>query len=208
MPRFAPRLRFLLLTGLASIALVAIAYAPFWRGLETLSIERRQGLMTSSLPAAAWAILQGPWGPETAGQRISLAAAGLTALFALWQAVRAWRDSDWLSFSSAAFNILMFYLLLTCLWFQNWYAVWPLALAALFPPGYEVRLAVLLGYAALAKPLLFEPLWLWQRPLPPKPWRELRLGPAVMLLPWLYVLYAWLQPRLPRRSRAPRAANH
>ena len=206
--RFAPRLRFLLLTGLASIALVAIAYAPFWHGWDTLSIERRQALFTSSLPAAAWAILQGTWGQEVAGERISLIAAGMTALFALWQAIWAWREDNWLSFPRAALRILMFYLLITCLWFQNWYAVWPLALAALLPPGHEARLAVLFSFAALAKPLLFEPLWLWQRPLPPKPWRELRLGPAVMLLPWLYVLYAWLQPRLPRRSRAPRAANH
>jgi hypothetical protein len=93
--------------------------------------------------------------------------------------------------------------LLTCLWFQNWYAIWPLGLAALLPAGFELRLAVLFSFAALAKPLIFEPLWLWQRPLPPKPWRELRLGPAVMLLPWLYVLYAWLQPRLPRRPSIP-----
>ena len=84
----------------------------------------------------------------------------------MWQALRTARDASWLSFPRAAFAILVFYLLLTCLWFQNWYAVWPLALAALFPPGYEMRLAVLLGYAGLAKPLIFEPLWLWQRPLP------------------------------------------
>ena len=107
---------------------------------------------------------------------------------------------SWLSFPRAAFAILVFYLLLTCLWFQNWYAVWPLALAALFPPGYEVRLAVLLGYAGLAKPLIFEPLWLWQRPLPPKPWRELRLGPAVLILPWPYALYAWVRTRRPRQT--------
>jgi hypothetical protein len=201
---FPPHLRFLLVTGLAAIALIAIAYAPFWRGLETLSIERRQGLLTSSLPAAAWAMLQSSWGQQPASERISLLAAGMTGLFALWQAVRAWRDGDWLSFPRAAFNILMFYLLLTCLWFQNWYAIWPLGLAALMPLGFELRLAVFLSFAALAKPLLFEPLWLWQRPLPPKAWRELRLGPAVMLLPWLYVLYAWLQPRLSRRAKAPR----
>ena len=206
--RFMPHLRFLLVTGLAAAALVAVAYAPFWRGLETLSIERRQGLLTSSLPAAAWALLQSSWGQQPASQRISLIAAGMTALFALWQAVRAWRDSDWLSFPRAAFNILMFYLLLTCLWFQNWYAIWPLGLAALLPAGFEMRLAVFFSFATLAKPLVFEPLWLWQRPMPSKIWRELRLGPAVMLLPWLYVLYAWLRPRLPRRSRAPRAANH
>jgi hypothetical protein len=205
--RFTPHLRFLLVTGLAAAAVIAIAYAPFWRGLETLSIERRQGLLTSSLPAAAWAILQSSWGQQPASERISLIAAGMTALFALWQAVRAWQDGEWLSFPRAAFNILMFYLLLTCLWFQNWYAIWPLALAALLPAGFQMRLAVFFSFAALAKPLILEPLWLWQRPIPPKTWRELRLGPAVMLLPWLYVLYTWLQARLPRRRSTPPAAT-
>jgi hypothetical protein len=200
--RFMPHLRFLLVTGLTASALVVIAFAPFWHGLDTLSIERRQELITSSLPAAAWTLLQGPWGPEMAGQRISLVAASLTALYALWQAARVWRSSDWLSFPRAGFNILMVYLLLTALWFQNWYAVWPLALAALLPAGFETRLAMLFSYTALAKPLIFEPLWLWQRPLPPKAWRELRLGPAIMFLPWLYVLYTWLQARLPHRARS------
>ena len=64
------------------------------------------------------------------------------------------------------------------------------------PPGYEVRLAVLLGYAGLAKPLIFEPLWLWQRPLPAKVWRELRLGPAALALPWVYALIrAWMKTK-------------
>ena len=189
------RLRFVIVTGIAAVVLVVAAYAPFWVGPETLSIERRQELFTSSLPAVAWAILQNPWGAEVAGGRVSLAAAGLTAVFAFWQAVRTARDTSWLTFPRAAFAILVFYLLLTCLWFQNWYAVWPLALAALLPPGFEVRLAVLLGYAGLAKPLIFEPLWLWQRPLPPKAWRELRLGPAMLALPWVYALYAWAKTR-------------
>lgn len=198
-----PRLRFLLVTGISAIALVVIAYAPFWQGLETLNIERKQALFTTSLPATVWAILQGPWGQKLAAERISLVAAGMTALFALWQAAWAGRERSWLSFPRAAFRILMFYLLITCLWFQSWYAIWPLALAALLPPGHEARLAALFGYAALAKPLLFEPLWLWQRPLPPKPWRELRLGPAVMLLPWLYALFAWVQMRIASRPGRP-----
>ena len=168
-----------------------------------MSIERRQELFTASLPAAAWAVLQGPWGQQAAGERISLIAAAMTAAFALWQAGWAWRERSWLSFPRAAFHILMFYLLITCLWFQNWYAVWPLGLAALLPPGHEARLAALFGYAALAKPLLFEPLWLWQRPLPSKAWRELRLGPAVLLLSWLYALAAWLQQRLPPPRQHP-----
>ncbi|MCA9869889.1 MAG: hypothetical protein KC487_05865, partial [Anaerolineae bacterium] len=168
--------------------------------VETLSIERRQALFTSSLPAAAWAALLPSLGKELAGQRVSTVAVALTALFALWQGVQAWRDRSWLGFTRASFNIIMFYLLITCLWFQSWYAVWPLGLAALLPPGHAARLAALFGYVALAKPLFFEPLWLWQRPLPPKEWRELRLGPALMALPILYALAVLVNSRVRREK--------
>lgn len=194
--RSVPLLRFLLITGVASAALIVLFYAPFWRGVETLSIDRRQALFTTSLPAAAWATLLPALGKELAGQRVSSVAAALTALFALWQGAQAWRDRSWLSFTRASFHIIMFYLLITCLWFQSWYAIWPLGLAALLPPGHAARLAALFGYVALAKPLAFEPLWLWQRPLPPKAWRELRLGPALMALPILYALLAWMEGRV------------
>jgi hypothetical protein len=93
------------------------------------------------------------------------------------------------AFIRASFNILMFYLLVTCPWFQSWYALWPLALAALLPPGHLARLGALFGFAVLSKPLVFAPMFLWIRPLPPKFWRELRLGPTVMAIPWLYALY-------------------
>ena len=63
------RLRFVIVTGLAAVALVVVAYAPFWVGPETLSIGRRQELFTGSLPAVAWAILQKPWGAAVAGAR-------------------------------------------------------------------------------------------------------------------------------------------
>jgi len=46
----------------------------------------------------------------------------LTAGFALFQGYRAWRDRSWTGFSSAAFAVLMFYLLGTVLWFMPWYA--------------------------------------------------------------------------------------
>ena len=199
-PRFTPRLRFLILTSLAAAALILLFYVPFWQGVETLSIERRQALFTSSLPAAAWAALLPSLGKELAGQRVSTVAVALTALFALWQGVQAWRDRSWLGFTRASFNIIMFYLLITCLWFQSWYAVWPLGLAALLPPGHAARLAALFGYVALAKPLFFEPLWLWQRPLPPKEWRELRLGPALMALPILYALAVLVNSRVRREK--------
>jgi hypothetical protein len=189
LPDVRARLRFLLVTGAAAVALVVLAYAPFWHGIKTLDVERRRELFTTSLPAVAYASLEPRLGEERTASLISQVAAGLTGLFALYQGWRAWHDRTWLGFTRAAFNILMFYLLLTCLWFQSWYAVWPLGLAALLPPGHAARLGALFGYATLSKPLIFGPLWLWPRPLPPKIWRELRLGPAVLALPWLYTLF-------------------
>jgi hypothetical protein len=196
LPDHRQRLRFVLVTAVASLALVYLLYAPFWQGSQVVGIGRRASLLTTSLPAVAWSLLEPRVGHDAAVKAVSTTAAVLTVLFTLWQAGRAWRNQSWLNFPQAAFNILMFYLLFTCLWFQNWYAIWPLAVAPLLPPGHAARLAALFGYAALAKPLLAAPVILWLQPLPPKLWRELWLGPVVMLLPWLYVVFAvWHERR-------------
>jgi len=184
------RLRFAVITAVAAIAVIAASYAPFWHGLETLSIERRAQLFTTSLPALFYFQLQVNAPPAEAAKWVSLIAAGLTAIYALALSARAWRDRSELSFARSAFYLLMFYLLLTCLWFHQWYAVWPLAVAALLPPGHAPRLAALFSYTALIKPLVMGPLLFWQRPLPPQVVRETLLGPIVMSLAWLYAAYA------------------
>jgi hypothetical protein len=201
LPDLRARLRFVIVGSTLALALVVSAYAPFWYGIGALGIERRQALFTTSVAATIYAGSQEMGGIKgLTPPLVSQAAAILTALFAFWQSVRAWRDRTWLSFSQAAFNTLMFYLLLTCLWFQSWYAVWPLGLAALLPPGHAARLGALFGYAVLSKPLIFEPMWLWIRPLPPNAWREVRLGPAVLAVPWLYALAMLWDTRRRRKA--------
>ena len=205
LPGTKARLRFAAVTACAAMILVLLAYAPFWSGLETLGIERRRELFTTSLPAVIYVLLEGPLGEERAASMVSLAAATITALFALWQGVRASRDPSWQSFVQAALAILMFYLLFTCLWFQQWYSVWPLGLVPLLPTGHMAWLGVSFGFAVLSKPLFFEPLWLWPHPSPDRSWLELRLGPAVLALPWLLTLVAvWVG----RRTRFPRAPSN
>jgi hypothetical protein len=202
LPGTKARLRFAVVTACAVVILVLLAYAPFWSGAETLGIERRRELFTTSLPAVIHVLLEGPLGEERAASMVSLAAAILTALFALWQAVRASRDPSWQSFVQAAFAVLMFYLLFTCLWFQQWYAVWPLGLVPLLPAGNLIWLGLSYGFAVLLKPLVFEPLWLWPHPSPDRSWLELRLGPAVLALPLLLALAAvWAGRRTRPRIR-------
>jgi alpha-1,6-mannosyltransferase len=202
LPRARARLRFAAVTACAAVIFVVLAYAPFWRGPETLGLELRRELFTTSLPAVTYALLHGPLGKERAASAVSLVAAAITALFALWQGVRASRDPSWQSFVQAAFAILMFYLLFTCLWFQQWYAVWLLGLVPLLPAGHLAWLGVSFSFAVLAKPLIFEPIWLWPHPQPDRSWLELRLGPAVLALPWMLALLAlWMgwRARSPRR---------
>ncbi len=98
--------------------------------------------------------------------------------------------SDVESFARASFTILIFYLLFACPWFESWYAIWPLTIAALLPPGHAARLAALFGLVVVGKRLLIEPIWLWTWPLPPRDWRELRLSLAMLIIPWTYLLFA------------------
>jgi hypothetical protein len=200
LPGTKARLRFAVVTACAAAILILLAYAPFWRGIETLGIERRRELFTSSLPAVANALLEGPLGANRAASTVSLTAAITTALFALWQGVRASRDPSWRSFVQAAFVVLIFYLLFTCLWFQQWYSVWLLGLVPLLPSGHLVWLGMSFGFAVLSKPLIFEPLWLWPHTSPDRSWLEPRLGPAVLALPWLLTLAALWTAR-PNRPR-------
>ena len=105
------------------------------------------------------------------------------------------------SFTRASLNILLFYLLVTCSWFQQWYALWPLGLAALLPAGPQVYLTLLLGgYTLLSKHLVFGPLFFKIHPLP-KAWREIWFGPAVMLVPWLYALQTIWSSRQEKHER-------
>jgi rSAM/selenodomain-associated transferase 1 len=190
LPHLRARVRFVAISVALGAILVVAAYAPFWYGTDTLDIDRRQALFTTSLPAVGYVLLAEQLGNAHAASVISRAAAVATAVFALVQGVAAWRNRTWQAFPQAAFFILMFYLLVTCLWFQSWYAVWPLGIAAVLPPGHAARLGALFGFAVLSKPVLFGPHLLWRRPLPPALWRELRLGPSVLALPWLYALFA------------------
>lgn len=183
------RLRFLTVTSVTAMALIVTAYAPYWYGLESLGLGRRAQIFTASLPAAIRAWLQFSWNFQDIDWQINVVSAGLTLLFVLWQCWRIWRNPSWLHFCQASLSILLFYLLLVCTWFQQWYLVWPLCLAALLPPSPIVYLTLISGgYTLLAKHIIFGPLFFRLHPLP-KPWREMVFAPAVLGLPWLYALW-------------------
>jgi hypothetical protein len=189
------RLRLLAFSLGAGAALGVLALAPFWRGGDLLALERRTTLFTTSLPAVAQVHLAPVLGLEPSQRAVVGLAAGLAVVAALVQTWRVWRKPHWLGPVRASAFVLLFYLLFACLWFQPWYTVWPLALAAILPEGAVGRTVVLLSYSAAWKTIIFDFFLYRGGPLPPQIWRETWLGPATLGVVWGYVAY-----RIARRA--------
>jgi hypothetical protein len=202
LPTWPARLRFWLFTALACAGLVVAAYAPFWRGEgDVLSLTRRAGLFTTSLPALAQVHLANLLGLTDSQLIVSRWALALTGVFVVVAAWRVWHEPT--AVIHALAQIITYYLLFTCLWFQPWYTIWPLALTALLPEGAFSRLIVLFSYSALWKSILFDFVIFTGSVLPPLIWRETLLAPLILGLPWLYVLYLRLRKPNAVKSQQP-----
>jgi len=194
------RIRFILKTSLASLLTVVIAYYPFWNGLASISIDRRIGMFTTSIPAVIIRVLQPTYGWSDAEHIVSYSALGLLTIFVLIQTFRKQTHEPSKVFLQAVFNILAFYLMVTCLWFQQWYGVWLVSLAPLLTERAR-RLALLFGFWVLSKQLIFGPLIVptMAHKSGTAIWLEPILAFTVLGLPWLYAL---LTIRASRRLKA------
>ncbi len=200
------RLLFLAGSGLVGTALVLLTVAPFWRGGDLFALAQRTTLFTASLPALVQVNLEPLLGLPVSQQAVAGLAAFLLVVVVVTQAWRVWRHPQWPAPVQASTHVLLFYLVFVCLWFQPWYTIWPLALAAILPEGAVARTVVLLSYAAAWKTIFFDFFIIRGGPLPPAAWRETWLAPATLGLVWLYVAYrilrrGWLA-RPPTRARS------
>jgi hypothetical protein len=197
------RTRFVILVGLLSLLLVVIAFAPFWHGLDTLSVSRRTKMFATSLPSSLFFLLSPKYGFDRVTNWIAPLTFGLTGLFALVMGLRAMRSRSQDRFSMSAMLTLGIYLLFTVLWFWPWYTVWLLALAPLVEDRRVRSLAVIFSFSALAKSLLFGPLFTWTAHPLAQPYMEIEQTLLVMSVPWGYALYSlvmhWKESR-PRRG--------
>lgn len=184
------RLSFLLRTALGSILTVVLLYAPFWQGPQVLTLTHRTNLFTSSLPASLYHILSPRLGDATAAHMIDLGALGLTLVVAIWVGWRAGRSPSPDRFAQASFSILAFYLLVTCLWFQQWYMVWLVALTPLLLTASFRALGLFSAFWALSKQFIFGPLLIWPQHRLAQPWLEIWFTLFVLGASWLYALYA------------------
>ncbi len=192
-PNWVERLRWLVLNLFAALALLWLAYSPFWQGIETLSIDRRAHLFSASLPAALFRTLEPSLGKDTAGTLVSTIAAVLMLGYSLWRAWKDRRENSLLGLSQAVFDILLFYLLLTCLWYQQWYGIWLITVSAVLSPGHRARLGALFSLLVLNKQFALGPYLLRHRPPIPQPWLEIYFAIGLLLIPWSYAVYLSVQ---------------
>ena len=194
------RFWFIVKTSLAGAFLIMIAYVPFWNGMATFSVARRMQMFTTSIPAVMYRILKPALGWSEAARLVSLGALGLLAIFTLIQILRAQKQESTKDFLQTTFNILAFYLLVTCLWFQQWYGIWLISLAPLLPVRSR-RFALVFGYWVLSKQLIFVQLIIPAMSHKPETvvWLEPLLALIVLGVPWVYAL---LDLRTPRRLKA------
>jgi hypothetical protein len=183
------RFWFIVKTSLAGAFLIMIAYIPFWNGMATFSIARRMQMFTTSLPAVMYRILKPDLGWSEAARLVSLGALGLLAIFTLVQTLRVQKQESTQGFLQTAFNILAFYLMVTCLWFQQWYGIWLISLAPLLS-GRSRRFALVFGFWVMSKQLIFVQLIIPIMSHKPETviWLEPLLALIVLGVPWIYAL--------------------
>jgi hypothetical protein len=183
------RFWFLFKTLIAATLLIIAAYLPFWNGLATLNISRRMQMFTTSIPAVIYRILKPLLGLSESARLVSLGALGILAVFTLYQTFRVKEQESSRNFSSIAFYILAFYLMVSCLWFQQWYGLWLIALTPLLPERSR-SLALIFGFWVLTKQFVFGPLIV---PImtgsPTKAiWLEPLLTLSVFCVPWILAI--------------------
>ena len=144
----------LLLAGMLAAAL----YAPFWAGAETIGALKRGDLFTASPLAFAFFFLKDR-GYADAGQTVRVGGSLLLLLFVVGRTLLVRQGSRHLL--AASFDILMAYFALATFWFQPWYLVVLVPVAAALEDTTRRRLALVFTASAVLNYFVFDYLWFW-----------------------------------------------
>jgi ribosomal protein S18 acetylase RimI-like enzyme len=173
-----------------------VAYLPFWAGWQTLTFLKQGSLLTTSLSSLVfynYQSLLGKFGRQIIGNTAII----LTVLLSLGMAIRAMRKPDWESYARSATIVLLFYVLVTCTWYQNWYLLWPLTTAVFLPDGSLLQIAVLFSVIGLIKPFVAMPLFSWLAKPGSPVLQETRITLLTQTFPWsvslLLVVRNWME---------------
>jgi hypothetical protein len=205
------RIRYVIVSAVLGAILLVAIYGPYWTGPETLRIESRGSLFTGSVATLVRQVLSPTFDgrldeaantPNTNAliQRAVLIGFGL---FYLSELETLLRRREPIQPIRTATTILMFYLLVSCIWFQAWYVVWVVGLVALLDNTPLRRLVLLFSYFVTWESLLYNYVTLRPGDWMPIPWRDLIPVAAFMGPAWTYVAWFWISTWLRGASRTP-----
>jgi hypothetical protein len=212
--------RYVVLSGVLSAALVFAFYAPFWQGGAVFNIERRTRLFTSSIGTLARQtlapILDGVPGTrspnDTPDASNAVSRAGFLSFGVFIALQLAWlyftpsTKDDPFAAIRTIMRIFLFYLLVSVLWFQPWYLLWVVSLAALLSDTPMRRLVLWFTYFAMWKEFLYYYVTLRYTGFAPLPWRDLIPFLVTIFTSWVYVgwiaLAMWLRTGTRTAERA------
>jgi hypothetical protein len=159
-PTARARWRLLWSSGLVVAGIVAASYLSLPEGVRGLvNLQGRTDLFTHSLPAIVKLLLGLALPQETAMLLAGLATALAFLGYVLVQLANAWLQPQ--DAVRLAFNVLLF-LLLTCMsWFQPWYLIWIVPLAAVYPrPNAPFQMG-LFALCTSWSYIVFGFVWFW-----------------------------------------------
>ena len=189
------RVRYVILAVTLCAALLIVFYGPYWHGFDTLPTDPQVNGFTGS----AATVIRQELGPllddaaRDAGWRdtpkasglVSKVTLGLVALFFLWKLPRIYFSRDDLEAIRALTLIIFFYLLVASIWFQAWYVVWLIGLAALLDNRPLRRLALWFSYLVTWELLVYNFVTLRYDGWADVPWRD--GGPVAVYMGGIYL---------------------
>ena len=196
--------KYFLVTGLGCLLIWVIAYLPFWDGWKTLTFLKQGSLLTTSLSSLVFYNFQSVLG-KFGRQIVSNTAIILTIVFSVGMAIRSMRKPDWESYAKSATLVLLFYVLVTCTWYQNWYLLWPLTAAVFLPAGTLMQIVILFTVTGLIKPFVSMPIFSWLAKPGSPILQETRITLLTQIFPWtvslILIARNWLEQFQVRRIK-------
>jgi DNA-binding XRE family transcriptional regulator len=212
------RIRYFVLSAVLGALLVIMLYAPFWNGIESLGLERRANMYTGSVATLARQTLgylfDGRTGevgdtPRT-NNFLRWAVLILFAVFYFERLDRLYReklDDDPIFPVRIMTMILLFYMMVSATWFQSWYLIWAVAMAAMLDNTPMRRLILYFSYFATWQSFLYNYVTLRATGWAAIPWRDLIPVAFVQFTAWGYVAYYWIAHWLREAARTPLAVQ-
>jgi hypothetical protein len=154
------RLRFAVAGAGAVMAVVAASYLLLPEGIKGVAnLWSRTDLFTHSLPAVLRLGIGLAMPLETATVLVGTATALAFGAYVLWQMRNAWQTPG--EAVRLGFNVLLFLLLVCMTWFQPWYLLWLICLAAAYPRDNAPFQAGLFALCASWSYVVFGFVWFW-----------------------------------------------